>query len=78
MQIPSTDDTVTLGGEAYESVHAASARTRLSVTTLRKYIAAGDLPASRLGTRKIVVKVSDVDRLIRPIPSATTGTERAS
>lgn len=38
--------------------------------TIRRYIAAGDLPAYRIGTRHIRVRTSDVDALLTPIPTA--------
>lgn len=38
--------------------------------TLRRRIADGSLPASRMGARIIVVAVDDLDALLRPIPSA--------
>ena len=38
--------------------------------TIRRYIAAGDLPAYRLGPRQIRVRMSDVDALLTPIPTA--------
>ena len=41
--------------------------------TIRRAIAAGDLPASRLGPRLIRVKRSDVLAMLRPIPTASGG-----
>ena len=38
--------------------------------TIRRYIAAGDLPAYRIGPRQIRVRMSDVDALLTPIPTA--------
>jgi len=42
----------------------------ISVDTLRRSITAGQLPASRLGIRLIRVRVTDLDQLFRPIPTA--------
>ena len=55
---------------SYESLAHASERTGLSIKTLRRRIAAGDLPAYRNGTRILRVDPEDVDRLMRPIPTA--------
>ncbi len=41
----------------------------ISVDTLRRRITAGKLPASRFGMRLIRVRIEDLDRLYRPIPS---------
>lgn len=49
----------------------AAAHFDLSERTLRRYIAAGKLPAYRVaGTRTIRVRVSDVQALLEPIPTA--------
>ena len=55
---------------SYESLAQASERTGLSVKTLRRRIASGDLPAYRNGTRVLRVNPEDVDRMMRPIPTA--------
>jgi excisionase family DNA binding protein len=39
----------------------------ISVDTLRRRIAAGELPASRIGARIIRVRIEDLDRVCRPI-----------
>ena len=54
----------------YESLAQASERTGLSIKTLRRRIATGDLPAYRNGTRILRVDPQDVDRLMRPVPTA--------
>ena len=53
----------------YESLTRAAARTGMSVKTLRRRVADGSLPAYRTGPRMIRVRSSDVERLMRPIPS---------
>ena len=39
----------------------------ISVDTIRRRIAAGVLPASRIGARIIRVRIEDLDRVCRPI-----------
>ena len=39
----------------------------ISVDTLRRHIATGVLPASRIGARLIRVRTADLDRVCRPI-----------
>ncbi|MBK8732851.1 MAG: helix-turn-helix domain-containing protein [Actinomycetales bacterium] len=41
--------------------------------TLRRYIAAGELPAYRLGARLLRFRRSDLDALLRPVPTAGGG-----
>ena len=41
----------------------------ISVDTLHRSISAGRLPASRLGTRLIRVRIAGLERLYRPIPT---------
>ena len=47
----------------------------LNVTTrtIRRMIAAGDLPASRLGKRMLRIDAADLDGLLRPIPTVGGG-----
>lgn len=54
----------------YESLAAAAERTGLSIRTLRRRIASGDLAAYRTGPRIIRVNPDDVDRLMVRIPTA--------
>ncbi len=53
----------------FESLASAAERTGLSVRTLRRRIAAGDLTAYRNGPRVIRLKPDDVDRLMIRIPT---------
>lgn len=39
----------------------------ISVDTIRRRIATGELPASRIGARIIRVRIEDLDRVCRPI-----------
>ena len=41
----------------------------VSVDTLRRRVATGDLPASRLCRRLIRVRIQDLDHMFRPIPT---------
>jgi excisionase family DNA binding protein len=52
------------------SLQDAAAAYDISVLTLRRRIAAGVLPATRLGGRVIRVRRQDVAALFRPIPTA--------
>jgi len=52
------------------SLQRAALMYCVSVDTLRRRVSAGVLPASRLGRRLIRVRVADLDRIFRPIPSA--------
>ncbi|MCA0306138.1 MAG: helix-turn-helix domain-containing protein [Actinobacteria bacterium] len=52
------------------SLQQAAAIYGVSVDTLRRRIAQGHLPASRFGRRLIRVRVQDLERLFRPIPTA--------
>jgi excisionase family DNA binding protein len=53
----------------FESLSQAAERTGLSVRTLRRRIAAGDLTAYRNGPRVIRLDPDDVDRLMVRIPA---------
>ena len=53
----------------YESLARAAQRTGMSVRTMRRRIAHGDLPAYRCG-RLIRVDPDDVDRMMVRIPTA--------
>ena len=55
---------------SYESLSQASARTGMSLKTLRRRIAGGELAAFRSG-RIIRVQPSDVDALLVRIPTMT-------
>ena len=51
----------------YESLADAAERTKMSVKTLRRRIAAGELPAYRCGSRILRVDPDDVDELMKPL-----------
>ena len=52
------------------SLQRAALRFEVSVDALRRRVAAGELPASRMGRRLIRVRVADLERVLRPIPTA--------
>lgn len=60
---------------AFISLSAAAGILGISVHTLRRRIAAGDLPAFRTGRRIIRVRVADLERLLRRVPSCQTWVE---
>jgi excisionase family DNA binding protein len=51
------------------SLQQAAVVYGISVDTLRRRIRHGQLPASRFGQRLIRVRVTDLDRLFRDIPT---------
>lgn len=54
---------------AFVSLTQAADILGISVHTLRRRIAAGELPAFRTGKRIIRVRVSDLERMLRRVPS---------
>ena len=52
------------------TIETAAEMLAVHPRTIRRYIAAGDLPAYRIGARHIRVRTSDVDALLTPIPTA--------
>jgi excisionase family DNA binding protein len=56
---------------AFISLSAAADILGISVRTLRRRIASGDLPAYRNGRRIIRVRVGDLNRLLKRVPSAS-------
>jgi excisionase family DNA binding protein len=51
------------------SLREAATILGISVDTLRRSVSSGKLPASRLGRRLIRVRITDLERLYRPIPA---------
>lgn len=62
--------TSTKSRRQFESLADAAERTGLSIRTLRRRIAAGQLPAYRSGPRVLRVDPADVDRLMVLVPTA--------
>lgn len=52
--------------QRFESLIQAAERTGISRNTLRRRIAAGELPAFMTGRRILRVRPEDVDQLLRP------------
>jgi excisionase family DNA binding protein len=52
------------------TIQAAAAWVDVSTKTIRRRIADGDLPAYRCGKRGIRIKTTDLEAMMRPIPSA--------
>ena len=61
----------------YESMLEAAARTGVSVRTLRRRIAAGQLRAYRSGPRIIRLDPKDVDGLLVPMATVATPSHAA-
>ncbi|MFZ1284794.1 MAG: helix-turn-helix domain-containing protein [Propionicimonas sp.] len=57
---------------AFISLSTAADMLGISVHTLRRRIAAGELPAFRSGRRIIRIRVSDLEKLLHRVPSART------
>jgi excisionase family DNA binding protein len=55
---------------AFVSLSTAAEILGISVHTLRRRIAAGELPAFSKGRRIIRVRVGDLEKLLRRVPSA--------
>lgn len=55
---------------AFVSLAQAADILGISVHTLRRRIAAGELPAYRSGRRIIRIRINDVERVMRRIPCA--------
>lgn len=52
-------------------LEAAAEQLDCSTRTVRRFVAAGDLTAFRVGKRMIRVDLNEVDALLRRIPSAS-------
>lgn len=54
---------------AFISLSAAADMLGISVHTLRRRIATGELPAFRTGRRIIRIRVGDLEKLLRRVPT---------
>lgn len=59
-----------MNDDLWLSVKDAADLFGTSTKTIRRRISDGSLPAYRFGAKSIVIKRSDLDALIRPIPAA--------
>ena len=57
-------------GRRFASVEASARYLGVSVTTVRRYIAAGELTAYRLGTRLLRIDLDEVDAVLRQVPAS--------
>ena len=55
---------------AFISLSAAADILGISVHTLRRRIAVGELPAFRSGKRIIRIRKTDIETILRPVPTA--------
>jgi len=62
----------TIRPDAFISLGAAADMLSISVRTLRRRIASGELPAYRSGRRIIRIRVADVEKVLRRVPSASS------
>ena len=53
--------------EDYLTVTEAAALLRVAPSTIRRWIREGELPAYRLGQRRVALRRDDLSRLIRPV-----------
>ena len=58
--------------DAFISLGKAAEMLSISVRTLRRRIASGELPAFRSGRRIIRIRVADVEKLLRRVPSGNS------
>lgn len=54
----------------YLTIKEAAASRKVSARTIRRWIAAGHLPAVRIGPTLVRIHSDDLARLDRPIPTA--------
>jgi len=69
MTIHATRPTPNPPAPEWPSLQKAALIYDVSVDTLRRRISTGKLPASRFGARLIRVRITDLERLYRPIPA---------
>jgi len=62
--------------KSYVSLTEAARRVGVSERTMRRYIAAGTLTGYRLGVRLIKLDEAELDALLTPMPTASTGGEK--
>jgi excisionase family DNA binding protein len=62
---------MTIGLDEYLTVAEAAALLKVHRSTIRRWIAQGELPAYRVGQRRLALKRAEVARLIRPVAPAS-------
>jgi excisionase family DNA binding protein len=59
--------------QRFASIREAAEHGAVSQKTIRRYIASGQLTAYRFGVNLLRVDLSEIDRLLKPIPTAGGG-----
>jgi excisionase family DNA binding protein len=62
----------------YLTVAEAATILRVAPSTIRRWIRSGEVPAQRLGPRRVALRRSDIDRLIVPLHPTTNGAEAST
>ena len=65
--------TVRPPSKRYAPLSVAAEYASVSPRTLRRRIAAGDLTGYRIGPRLLRVDLAELDAMLRPIPTASSG-----
>jgi excisionase family DNA binding protein len=55
--------------EDYLTVAEAAALLRVASSTIRRWIRQGDIPAYRIGKRRVALRRTDVDNMVAPVQS---------
>jgi excisionase family DNA binding protein len=61
--------------DGFVSLSRAAEHYDMSTRSLRRMIDEGSLPAYRVGKRQIRIRVTDLETLARPIPTALAASE---
>ena len=69
--VPGKGGAMHASDEEYLTVAEAADRLRVAPSTIRRWIREGDLPAVRLGRRRVGLKRDDLDRWVTPVRGAT-------
>jgi excisionase family DNA binding protein len=64
-----------VGLDQYVTIAEAAALLKVHRSTIRRWIAQGELPAYRVGQRRLALKRADLDRLVRPAARAAAARE---
>ena len=64
--------------EEYLTITEAVTLLRVAPSTIRRWIREGDVPAYRLGQRRVALRRGDLATLITPVPSRAEGVSKMS
>lgn len=64
--------TTTTPAQRYVSLKESAAYLGVTERTIRNFIARGEIPAYRIGSRAIRIDRGDLDRIITPVPTVGT------